>query len=69
MSRRISAFAVFDQRDTLQTVRLKPEDAKFAARVIGGTDWLERGYTVEPVIVERIERRRRRNHHPDMIEE
>ena len=68
MSRAINAVAVF-RGAAFETAKLSDRDAREAARILGGTDWQARGYTVEPVLITRAPRATTRTAHPDMIDE
>lgn len=50
----LDAYAVFDANGRLCTARAHRAEAEDAARIIGGTDWSARGYTVEPVQITRF---------------
>ncbi len=50
----VDAFAVFSAGGQLLTAKTRQSEAEDAARIIGGTDWTSRGYTVEPVQITRF---------------
>lgn len=50
----VDAFAVFDSKGRLLSARDSESQAEEAAKIIGGTEWASRGFTVEPVQVTRF---------------
>lgn len=68
MSRAINAVAVF-RGGQLETAKANDRDAREAARILGGTDWQARGYTVEQVLITRAPQAATTTAHPDMIDE
>lgn len=61
----IMAFAVFAKSGRLETARATKAEAEDAAKIIGGTNWQDAGFTVEPVEVTRFTTTS--DTHPDMI--